>query len=81
MHEPAKAEPLLERAVRIEPFDPANRYRLGTVYRELGKTDESRRELAEFEKLKKMKSELSEIYQRMRLASAKPDQAGSETPQ
>jgi len=81
MHEPQKAEPLLERAAQLEPFDPATHYRLGVVYRELGRAEDSRRELAEFEKLKKMKSRLSEIYQQMRLQPAKQEDAEAEAPQ
>lgn len=81
LHQPQKAEPLLEAAVRAEPFDPASRYRLGVVYREIGKADDSRRELAEFEKLKKMKQELSEVYQRMRLAPAGSQMGDTDTVQ
>ncbi len=81
MHELQKAEPHLERAAQLEPFDPATHYRLGVLYRQLGRTDDSRRELAEFEKLKKMKSRLSEIYQQMRLQPGKEDEADSELPQ
>ena len=73
MHEPEKAEPRLEHAAQLEPFDPATHYRLGVVYRELGRAEDSRRELAEFAKLKKMKNRLSEIYQQMRLQPATGD--------
>ena len=66
-HEPQQAQPRLERAVELEPFNPAAHYRLGVLYRELGRTRDSRRELAEFEKLKKMKNRLADIYQQMRL--------------
>lgn len=79
-HELSEAEPPLQRAARLEPFDPATRYRLGVLYRELGRAEDSRRELAEFEKLKKMKSRLSELYQQMRLAPAKPGQPDSDLP-
>jgi tetratricopeptide (TPR) repeat protein len=81
MHEPEKAEPHLERAAQLEPFDPATHYRLGVLYRELGRAEDSRRELAEFEKLKKMKSRLSEVYQQMRLQPGKQEEADSELPQ
>jgi tetratricopeptide (TPR) repeat protein len=81
MHEPEKAEPRLEHAAQLEPFDPATHYRLGVLYRELGRTEDSRRELAEFEKLKKMKSRLSEVYQQMRLQPAKQDEAEADLPQ
>jgi Tfp pilus assembly protein PilF len=80
MHEPAKAAPHLERAVQLEPFDPITHYRLGVLYRELGRTEDSHRELVEFEKLKKMKSHLSDLYQQMRLAPVSGDQSDPDVP-
>jgi tetratricopeptide (TPR) repeat protein len=74
MHQPQKAAPYLERAAQLEPFDAATHYRLGVVYRELGRADDSKRELAEFEKLKKMKSRLSDLYQQMRLQPGRQDE-------
>jgi tetratricopeptide (TPR) repeat protein len=70
-HQPKEAETYLERAVRIEPFNPASHYRLGVLLRELGRADEAHREMAEFEKLKGMKSHLEKLYQEMRVAPAK----------
>jgi Tfp pilus assembly protein PilF len=81
MHEFAKAAPKLERAVQLEPFDPAAHYRLGVLYRDLGRAEESRHEFAEFEKLKKMKSRLSELYQQMRLQPAAREQPDPDVPQ
>ena len=71
MHQPQKAEPYLERAVQSEPFNPATHYRLGVLYRELGRTDDSHRELAEFEKLKKMKNKLQQVYEGRHAVSCK----------
>ncbi len=81
MHQPQQAELHLQRAVQVEPYDAITHYRLGVVYRELGKTAESKRELAEFEKLKKMKNNLQDIYQTMRLQPGKQDRADAEVPQ
>jgi tetratricopeptide (TPR) repeat protein len=80
MDQPAKARPLLERAVRLEPFDAVARFRLGTVYRQLGRSEDSRRELAEFQRLKQMKDRLREIYKEMRLQT-KPDPVDADVPQ
>ena len=80
MHHPREAEPHLENAARLEPFSPATHYRLGVLYRVLGRDDDSHRELAEFEKLKKMKSRLGDLYQQMRLTPAHQDQADSDVP-
>lgn len=79
-HEPKKAEPHLERAVQLEPFSPVSHYRLGVLYRELGRPEDAHRELAEFEKLKKMKAHLGDIYQQMRLQPGKRDQSDTDQP-
>ena len=81
MHQPLKAETHLQRAIQVEPYDAITHYRLGVVYRELGKAAEARRELAEFEKLKKMKNNLQDLYQAMRLQPGKQDRADAEIPQ
>jgi tetratricopeptide (TPR) repeat protein len=81
LHQPKKAEHPLEQAARLEPFNAVTHYRLGVLYRELGRTEDSRRELAEFEKLKKMKARLSDLYQQMRLAPAKRDELDTDPSQ
>lgn len=78
LHEPQKAAPYLEHAAQLEPFDAATHYRLGVVYRELGREEEAKRELAEFEKLKKMKTRLSDLYQQMRLQPGRQDELDSD---
>ncbi len=80
MHEPQKAEPHLEHAAQLEPFNPATHYRLGVLYRELGRANDSQRELAEFEKLKKMKNRLQEVYEEMRLRPAKQGEPDPDIP-
>lgn len=75
-----EALPLLEHALAIEPFDPPGHYRLSVLYRELGRGEEARREMAEFQKLKKMKARLGEIYQDMHVTSLKAAKSDSETP-
>ncbi len=80
LHEPGKAEAPLLRAVQLEPFNPTSHYRLSVVYRELGQVDESQRELAQFEKLKKEKNNLQNLYQAMRLQPGRKDQPDSGVP-
>ncbi len=80
-HQPLQAESHLQRAVQVEPYDATVHYRLGVVYRELGKAAESQRELAEFEKLKQMKNNLQSLYQAMRLQPGKQDRTDSEIPE
>jgi cytochrome c-type biogenesis protein CcmH/NrfG len=67
MQKPKEAEPYLQRAVKLDPYNLASRYRLATLDRKLGRMADSRRELAEFEKLNKMKSQLQKIYEQMHL--------------
>jgi len=76
MGQPEKAQPLLEQAVKVEPFDAVIRYQLAMVYRGLQRTQDSRRELTAFQKLKEMKAKLSQTYRDMRL-QPKPDRSDS----
>lgn len=43
----------LQDAVRLDPTDPAPHYRMATVFRRLGKSAESQRALAEFQRLQR----------------------------
>jgi len=76
MGQPEKAQPLLEQAVKVEPFDAVIRYQLAMVYRRLQRTQDSRRELTAFQKLKEMKEKLNQTYRDMRL-QPKPDRSNS----
>lgn len=81
MHQPQEAEPHLERAAQLDPTNPATHYRLAALYRELNRPVDAHRELAEFEKLKKMKSKLSDLYQQMRLQPGKREEPQSDLPE
>ena len=76
MNQPERALQLIEKAVKLDPTDPAAHFRLGTLYRQIGRTDDARRELGEFQHLKEMKEQLGALYKEMRLPN-KP--ASSET--
>ncbi len=80
-HQPREAESHLEHAAQLEPFNPAVHYRLGVLYKELGRTEDSHRELADFERLKKMKTRLATLYQQMRLQPGKREGPDSEIPE
>ena len=67
MRQPKKAQLLLESAVRLDPSDPAAHFRLGSLYRQMGRSEDALRELAEFQRLKQMKGRLGDIYKEMRL--------------
>ncbi len=80
MNQPEKAQPLLEHAIKAEPFDAVLRYRLAMIYRGLGRTEDSGRELAEFKRLKEMKEQLKQTYSQMRL-QPKPERSDPSVPQ
>jgi Flp pilus assembly protein TadD len=80
VHSLKEALPLLEKSLTLEPFNPPAHYRLSVLYRELGRNEEARREVAQFQKLKKMKARLAEIYQDMHVTSLKAEQPDPEIP-
>ncbi len=56
------------------------RYRLASVYRDLGKADDARRELAEFQRIRDMKDRLKHIFEEMHLRPTKEDRSDPDTP-
>jgi len=62
MNEPQKAEPLLQHALQLNPTSAVAHFRLSTVYRQTGRTADAQHELDEYQKYKKMKEQLREIY-------------------
>ncbi|MHB1958370.1 MAG: tetratricopeptide repeat protein [Acidobacteriaceae bacterium] len=76
----AKALPLLERAVQLDPTSASAHFRLSTLYRNAGRTDEAKRELAEYLKYKKMHADLSAIFKQMRLPPAKDETGDADAP-
>ncbi|MGI9075031.1 MAG: tetratricopeptide repeat protein [Bryobacteraceae bacterium] len=78
LNQPKKAMPLLEHAAQLEPFNATIHYHLSVLYRKAGRTDDARRELAEFRRLRGMKTRLDQVYQAMRLQPAQ--QAEQEVP-
>ncbi len=68
--QPQKAQPLLEHAIELDPTSAVAHFRLSTVYRQTGRMDDAKHQLAEYQKYKKMKDKLEDIYQAMRLKPA-----------
>ncbi len=64
-----QAVPLLKEAISNDPMSMLAHFRLSAVYRRLHQPEDSKRELAEYEKLKAMKDNLRNIYDTMRLDS------------
>ena len=78
MNEQAKALPVLERAVQLEPTNAAAHFRLSTLYREMGRTADSQREVEQYKRYKVMKEKLQPIFKEMHvhpggLASEEPE--------
>jgi tetratricopeptide (TPR) repeat protein len=70
MNQTAKALPILERSVKLEPTDASAHYRLSALYREAGRSEDAKRELAQFQKYKQMKEKLQAIYKEMQIQPA-----------
>ncbi len=57
-----KAEVLLRHALDLDPTNATAHYRLGTVYRQTGRTADAKRELEDYQKYRKMKEKLRDVY-------------------
>jgi Flp pilus assembly protein TadD len=75
MNEPDKALPLLEASVQLEPTDATAHYRLGTLYKRLGRTDDAKREIEQYQKYKDMKDKLRAVYKELLI---QPDEIRAE---
>ena len=73
MNQPDKAEPLLQRALQLDPTSAAAHFRLATLYRKAGRIADAKRELEEYQKYKKMKENLRDIYHNMRVTPEKQE--------
>jgi tetratricopeptide (TPR) repeat protein len=65
MNQPDKALPLLEASVQLEPTDATAHYRLGTLYKRLGRMDDAKREIELYQKYKDMKDKLRAVYKEL----------------
>ncbi|MGC2403666.1 MAG: tetratricopeptide repeat protein [Acidobacteriaceae bacterium] len=68
--EQAKALPILEHAVQLEPTNAAAHFRLGTLYREIGRTADAQREVEEYKRYKLMKEKLEAVFKEMQIHPA-----------
>ena len=74
-----EALPLLEEAVRLEPTNATAHYRLGTIYRKLGRSEDSKKEFELYKKYKELKEKLRAVYKDLQvqpdeISGAKEDQ-------
>lgn len=80
MHETEKATPILERAVKADPYSAVAHYRLAMAYRSSGRGEDAKRELQSFEKLKTTKERLGEIYKGMMMRPRNQGAADADLP-
>jgi len=73
MNQNARALPILEHAVQLEPTDATAHYRLSTLYRQAGRSEDAKRELVQFQKYKQLKEKLRAMYKEMQIQTEHPD--------
>lgn len=67
MNQTDKALALLEDAVQLEPTNATAHYRLGTLYRKMGRADDAKRELELYTKFREMKEKLRALYKELQV--------------
>jgi Flp pilus assembly protein TadD len=67
MNQQDKALPLLEASAQLEPTNATVHYRLGTLYRKMGRTEEARHEVELYQKYKDMKERLRGVYKELQI--------------
>jgi Tfp pilus assembly protein PilF len=69
MNRRAEAQMVLERAIEIDPSNYVAHYRLSGLYRQEGKLDAARRQVADYLRYKQLKEKLRQIFHDMKLAA------------
>jgi tetratricopeptide (TPR) repeat protein len=64
-----KALPMFERAVQIDPSNYIAHYRLGTLYREAGRSDDAKEQVNQYLTYKQRKDKLEKVFNDMRVHS------------
>jgi tetratricopeptide (TPR) repeat protein len=67
LNQPSNALRYLEKAVKLEPTDAYDHYRLSRLYRQEGRIEDAKRELALYQKYRTMKEKLRTLYKDLRL--------------
>jgi len=67
MNQSDKALALLEESVRLEPTNPTTHYRLGSLYRKMGRVEDAKREIDLYRKLKDEREKLRVIYKELQI--------------
>jgi len=64
-----KAGELFSRAIKLDPTNYVAHYRLSTIYRQEGKSEESKQELAQYRSYKDIKEKLQSLFHDMRVTT------------
>ena len=64
-----KSLPMFERAVQIDPSNYIAHYRLGTLYREAGRSDDAKEQVNQYLTYKQRKDKLEKVFNDMRVHS------------
>jgi len=67
MNQADKALALLEDTVQLEPTNATVHYRLATLYRQMGRADDSKREMELYKKFKEMEEKLRALYKELQV--------------
>lgn len=65
MDQPDKALPVMEKAVQLDPTNASAHFRLSTLYRQVGRIDDSKHQVDEYKKYTEMKDKLSGVFKVM----------------
>jgi tetratricopeptide (TPR) repeat protein len=79
MNQTDKALKLLEETVQLEPTNATAHFRLGTLYRKVGRAEDAKREMELYKKYKDMKEKLNALYKELQIqpkeiSADEPDQ-------
>jgi tetratricopeptide (TPR) repeat protein len=82
MGQDGKALPLLQSSEQLEPTDTVVHYRLATLYRKMGRTDDARREVDLYKQYKDMKDKLRALYKGLLIQpqEIRPDEDSNNRP-
>lgn len=67
MNESKQALPILEKSIQLDPTNASAHFRLATLYRQEGREQDARKQLEIFQRLRKLKDKLSDLYKQMRM--------------
>lgn len=70
MHQTDKAMTLLEQTVELDPTNEVAHYRLATLYRNKGRTEDAKREVELYKKYRDTKEKLRTIYKELQIRPA-----------